>query len=68
MTCAPPGIPQGGQPTSSAGGSGAPGAPAAGGFSLLHLLLVAVLAFLIGHIANVFIPFVTSRLQGAGAA
>jgi hypothetical protein len=34
-----------------------------GGFGVLHLLLVALLAFLIGHFANVAVPLLTDRLK-----
>ncbi|EFN56782.1 hypothetical protein CHLNCDRAFT_144269 [Chlorella variabilis] len=34
-----------------------------GGFSVLQLLLVAVLAFLIGHFANVAVPLLTEKLK-----
>jgi hypothetical protein len=30
---------------------------------VLHLLLVALLAFLIGHFANVAVPLLTDRLK-----
>eukprot|EP00887_Chlorella_sp_A99_P001219 scaffold14.g1219.t1 len=53
----------------AAGGAAAAAAPPpAGGFGLLHLLLVALLAFVIGHVANVALPFITSRLQGGKGA
>jgi hypothetical protein len=39
--------------------------PTGGGYSVLHLLLVAVLAFLIGHFAHVSIPLLSDKLKGA---
>lgn len=41
---------------------------APGGFGVLHLLLVAVLAFLIGHFANVALPLLTEKLRELQAA
>ncbi|KAL4429994.1 hypothetical protein ABPG77_004364 [Micractinium sp. CCAP 211/92] len=38
-------------------------AAAPGGFSVLHLVLVAILAFLVGHFANVAVPLVTDKLN-----
>ncbi|KAI7842517.1 hypothetical protein COHA_003871 [Chlorella ohadii] len=38
-------------------------AKAAGGFGVVHLLLVALLAFLIGHFANVSVPLLTDWLR-----
>lgn len=37
-------------------------AKAPGGFSVLHLLLVALLAFLVGHFANVAVPLLSDKL------
>ena len=47
----------------AAGAQAAATAPPAGGFNIIHLLLVALLAFIIGHVANVAIPFITKRLH-----
>ena len=38
-------------------------AAAPGGFGVVHLLLVALLAFLIGHFANVALPLLTEKLK-----
>jgi Sec-independent protein translocase protein TatA len=38
---------------------------AAGGFSWLHLLLVAVIAFLIGHVGQISVPGLTEKLRAA---
>lgn len=37
-------------------------AKARGGFGVLHLLLVALLAFLIGHFGNAALPIITEKL------
>ena len=38
-------------------------AAAPGGFGVFHLLLVALLAFLIGHFANIALPLLTEKLK-----
>ncbi|KAL4444064.1 hypothetical protein ABPG75_011801 [Micractinium tetrahymenae] len=38
-------------------------AAAPGGFSVLHLVLVAILAFLVGHFASVTVPLLTDKLN-----
>jgi len=35
---------------------------APGGFGVLHLLIVALLAFLVGHFANVAVPMLSEKL------
>ncbi|PRW50828.1 Vesicle-associated 1-2 [Chlorella sorokiniana] len=39
-------------------------AKARGGFGVVHLLLVALLAFLVGHFANVSVPLLTDWVRG----